>query len=126
MFQTIRDTISILWFSAVAFAICAGIGFGIYYLQPAWLGLERQAFVASHQYIEGKRAMLLKLASEYDDNAVEAERLRAADPVKYKDTLRGMRNQQDSLLARIRGEASLLRYNEVPEPVRRLLSSNPR
>ena len=114
-------SVRFVWYAFLGFVVFAAIGFGVYALEPTWLGLERQNFVNSHQYIEGKRTLLLKLASEYDENSTEIARYQAKDSEKYKEVIQGLNNQQESLYSRIKEESQLLPDKEVPDEVKKII-----
>jgi hypothetical protein len=114
-------SVRMVWYSALLFAIFVAIGFGVYALQPTWLGFERANVTNSHQYIEGKRTALLQLANEYEQNQTEIARFEAANNPKHKEVLQGMRNQQESLLARMKQDSSQIPEKEVPDAVKKLI-----
>jgi len=114
-------TLRIIWYGAIAIGVAVLIAFIGWRLYPTQLAYEREAAQSSHQYVDAKKTMLLKLAEEYDAAETDIARYRAADPVKFKDVIKGLETQQESLSTRIRAEAKMIPHHEVPESVRKHL-----
>ncbi len=53
----------IVWFVLISLLV-AGLAWARVITLPAWLGFERRAFVASHQYIENKRSAIARYVAQ--------------------------------------------------------------
>ena len=109
-----------VWYSLLGFAVVIGMITTVYFLQPTWLGLERKAYKASHQYIEAKQSLLMKLASEHDKLEAEIRKYEASS-VDTSRIVDGLKGQQKGLVERIREEAQRIPQKEIPPSVRRFL-----
>ena len=114
-------TVRTVWYSALAIAILVGATFVGWQLWPTQMRVEREVMKNSHQYNEAKRSMLLRLAEDYEQGETDIAKYRAAKDPKFVDVIKGLENQQEATLKRIREEAKLLSANEVPESVRKYL-----
>ena len=114
-------TLRIVWYGAIAIGVAVLIAFIGWRLYPTQLAYVREAVQNSHQYVDAKKSMLLKLAEEYDAAEADIAKYRAADPVKFKDVIKGLEAQQEILSARIRSEAKMIALHEVPDSVRKHL-----
>jgi hypothetical protein len=112
----------LFWYAAVFAAIVLAVITLVYFLQPQWLGLERRAVTHSHQYIEGRRANIIKLCQEYDENESDIAKYEAGNKTnQYDKVLQGLNTQQDSLKSRIKQECKTLPKSEVPQEARKFL-----
>ena len=109
-----------VWYPLLAAVVIGAISIGGYMLMPVMFGLERKATVSSHQYIEGKRGLLLGLAGEYMANTADLARYKE-DAAKHADVIHSLTMQQESLLDRMRQESALIPDNEVPASVQHIL-----
>ena len=87
--------------------------------KPYWLGLERQAFVASHQYVEARR-------TELNDLLIKVEEIDVSlvNPSVSEGTKRGLRTQRTGLVQRMKTAASEIPDDAVPSRVTRFLALN--
>ena len=53
----------IIWFVLIALLL-GGLSWARIITLPVWLSFERRAFVASHQYIENKRAAIARYSAQ--------------------------------------------------------------
>jgi hypothetical protein len=112
----------LIWYSVLGLALVLGASFLFWrFYYPTQLGLERDAIQQSHQYVDAKKSLLLKLAEDYEASETDIAKYNANDPVKYKDVVKGMETQQAVLLARIRSEAKMIPAEQVPESLRKYL-----
>jgi len=111
---------SLVWYSVLILAILVVATFATYSLKPTWLGMEREAYKASHQYIESKQTMLLNLAEKFRELEVDIIRYEQAEG-DNSEIIDGLEAQKTSLLFRMRKESERLPDNELPESVRKIL-----
>lgn len=97
-------------------------GFAIAYFKPVWLGFERKAFKASHQYVEGKQTQLMTLGTEYGNLTTEIAKYNQ-NPELNAEIISGLKAQQKSIVSRIKMEAQRIPKDELPESVRKLLEN---
>ena len=86
-------------------------------MKPAWLGMEREAFVESHQYVESQRDSLLTNIEKYDE--LEADIAKYEEDGGHDKIGSGLKLQQKSLAARIRDSLSKIPAEHHPENVKR-------
>lgn len=115
-------TVRIVWYSVLALALLVGATVVGWQLWPTQMRVEREVMKNSHQYNEAKRSLLLRLVEDYEQGETEIAKYRAANKPEFKDVIKGLENQQEATLKRIREEAKLVNPNEVPDSVRKYLN----
>ncbi len=90
----------------------------IMYIKPVWLGMEREAFVESHQYVESHKDKLMASIEEYDELEMEIAKYEQADGDNEK-IIEGMRQMQWSLSTRIRNSLSKIPKEHHPSNTER-------
>ena len=95
------------------------VGTGVMMTKPYWLGLERQAYVASHQYVEARRTSLITLLTQVQgiDTTVKGQEL---TPAMHN----ALRRQKSGLVDRMRTAAAEIPADAVPAAVTRYLATN--
>ncbi len=111
-------TRGIFWLVVVMLTIGA-VGTGVWMVKPYWLGLERQAYVASHQYVEARRAEMMTMHTQV--LGINTSIARPGTSAQLKASL-GI--QKAALLARLREAAAKVPADAVPPAVIRLLATN--
>ncbi len=111
-------TRGIFWLIVVMLTIGA-VGTGVWMVKPYWLGLERQAYVASHQYVEAQRAAMITMHTQV--LGIDASLVRPGVSVATRATLS---TQKAALIARLREAAAKVPADAVPPAVIRLLATN--
>lgn len=86
-------------------------------MRPTWLGMEREAFVESHQYIESHRDKLLTDISKYDE--LGSEIAKYEEDGGHDKIVSGLKMQKKSLSSRIRDSLSKIPAEHHPENVKR-------
>lgn len=126
MFENLKVSAGIIWYSLLLFALAVAVLIGGVYvsgkLLPYQMDVERDAVTHSRQYVEAKRSLLLKLADDYESTSADLAKYMAADPAKYKEVIAGLENQQSCLLERIQTEAKLIPVEAVPSSILKYLS----
>lgn len=84
-----------------------------YWLKPLWLGMERNAYVESHQYSEARKDEMLKIV----DNIEEVSSQIAG--TENEKLIEQLEMQKDSLRSRLRRVAA--KSKDVPGYVRKHL-----
>ena len=112
-----RDDWSVAWriFAfALVFVIIGTLATGLaMWLKPVWLGFERKAFKASHQYIEGHQAAIQTLKTQLADLDTKVAEYSAANKDgQYTEVLSTLRSQQVALKKRIAAENAKLPIHE--------------
>jgi len=95
------------------------IGTGYWMVKPYWLGLERQAYTASHQYVEARKTALLDLASEVEKINTAIARTVVGNRGQLKRALAG---QRTALVDRMKTEAAKIPADAVPARVYRIIN----
>lgn len=96
-----------------------GVGTGVWMVKPYWLGLERQAYVASHQYVEAQRAAMITIHTQII--GIDPQLVRSDLSAQLKQALV---TQRSALIARLRELAVKVPSDAVPPSVIRLLATN--
>ena len=96
-----------------------GVGTGVWMVKPYWLGLERQAYVASHQYVEAQRAAMISMHTQI--TGINSSIARPGLSAQLKAALG---TQKAALIARLREAAAKVPSDAVPPSVIRLLATN--
>ncbi|HBK35258.1 hypothetical protein A2239_02415 [Candidatus Uhrbacteria bacterium RIFOXYA2_FULL_40_9] len=111
----------IIW--TVIIAVCFGIfAVVIYSFYPALLGIEREAFQKSHQYVEARNTALFTYYDEYTNLGTQIAQLKADTNQDHATEISAMNMQRAALLSRIRNEARKLPDGEVPSEITSLLN----
>ncbi len=110
-------TMRIFWYGVLAVLFVLGVIVIGWKMWPTQMAVERDVMQQSHQYTDAKKLMLLKMVEEYETGEADIARYRASDPVKFKDVIKGMEAQQESILVRMRAEAKMIPLSQVPDSV---------
>lgn len=123
--QEASHSVVLVWYGLLVAAIIAVVVVAYTALGgtilPWQMAIEREAVKNSHQYIEAKRGVLIKLADEYEAATTDIERYKAGDPKKFGEVVAGLQNQRVTILAKIREESKLIPESEVPDIVKKHL-----
>ena len=106
----------LLYWAVCLFVVLTLFTAGAWYLKPVWLGFERKAFVASHQYIESAQDALVKMADKYDGLSISI--MRETNP----DAKRLLQTQRQGVIAQMRMKAKNLKSADVPARASRILN----
>lgn len=109
--------VAIRWWILIGILVTATTFAGLY-LRPYFLGLERSAFTASHQYIEARRTKLTTMTEQWHAITVEIVRADRDNNLALKDSLTAQRN---ALLAQIRQAAFQIPDKDIPSTTRTIL-----
>ncbi len=110
----------IIW--SVIAAVCCGIAAVVLYsFYPALLGIEHDAFKASHQYIENGKTAIYTYYDGYTELSTKIAELEDKDG-DYTKQIAGMQAQQKAMLLQMRNEARSLPADEVPPEISSLLN----
>jgi len=108
------------WFwLAMIVATVFVVGTGYWIAKPYWLGLERQAYVSSHQYVEARRTSLVTLLTQ-----AQSIDTSLANPALSETLKSSLRLQKAGLIQRIRTAQSEIPADAVPSAVIRYLAMN--
>ncbi len=107
--EAVRATPTVVYTVIVLVLLGTVVAGWFAFVQPYFLLQERKNVTHSHQYIEGKKALVRQLNQEYADNQAQISRLTLANKDgKLDSVIAGMENQQIMLKIRIRDEMSLI------------------
>ena len=101
-----------IWYVGLGVGLLVAVGLLSAWMRPVWLGFERDAFVASHQYVESHKTKIHTLMEKHDELGVQIAKYKKAED---DDIVTGLQAQQKSLARRIRASAI-----KIPEDTRPL------
>lgn len=108
------------WFWLGMFMITIfAVGTGVMMTKPYWLGLERKAFVASHQYVESRRTELVQMHTQI--TGIDRSIARPGLSAQLKQSLGA---QRLAIIARMRNAAAEIPEDSIPPVVVRFLARN--
>lgn len=97
----------------------------VYFFVPHWLGLQRKAFKASHQYVEGGNQALLTMNTEFLENKSRIEMYRAENnDGRYNDLIQTLETQNRGLMIQMKEKANLIGLDKIPSAVLSTISTN--
>lgn len=114
----IKYTSNVFVYVVIVFVIGVVLTFATWKLKPVWLGLERQAFKASHQYIDTRVTELSTYSTQYRELSV---RINQTDNIGLSNSLKA---QQKALLVQIKESIERIPVDEIPESVKSILKEN--
>lgn len=106
------------WLGVLLLTVFA-VGTGAMMTKPYWLGLERKAFVASHQYVESRRTELVQMHTQI----VSIDRSIARGNLRGRLS-KALAAQRSALVSRMRNAAAGVPTDAVPPVVARFLTRN--
>lgn len=119
-YSPVKDTLKVqgylLYWAISLFVVIGLFTAAAWYLKPVWLGFERKAFIASHQYIESAQDALVKMADKYD--GLSTSILRETN----LDAKRALQVQRRGIVAQMRLKAKNLKAADVPARVSVILN----
>lgn len=102
------------WLAMVVLTVFV-LGTGYWMAKPYWLGLERQAYVASHQYVESQRTAMLDLAAQVEK--LDARLTTATGAQKS-----ALASQRIALVDRIKAAADKIPADAIPPRINRIIN----
>lgn len=114
-----------LFIWAIIIALIVGVmAIVTYSFYPALLGIEREAFVQSHQYVEARHSAIFTYYDEYSGLSTQIAQLKGDTTNDHTTVITAMESQQSAILMQIRNEARKLPEGEVPAEITNLLNPN--
>jgi len=100
------------WYWAIGLVLIIITGFITMWLRPVWLGFERKADVASHQYVEARKNEVLTNVEKYDELTAEIAKYEKGEG--NEKIVAGLKAQQKSLKAKIKAALAKIPKGERP------------
>ena len=115
-----------LWYTLLGTSVLVFVVTTIYMVRPVWLGFERQAVKASHQYIEANETALLAWIDEHkaaQAKISEYELRDDADSPKVQRAISDLKQQQRYLQTQVQTHANRVKSKGLPPAVHDFLNA---
>jgi hypothetical protein len=124
--EDVKAGATLYWYAAVALGIIVAVATTLYAMKPVWLGFEREAVKASHQYVESSETGMLNWIEAYADanTKISEYRLRSdADTKPVQTLIANLESQKAVLYRRVKTRAARVGKDNLSDEVTLFLAS---